>query len=80
LEHEYCLSDVITKLREQGLSTTATQIRWAINSGKISRPPLDASLRFDFGQRQVQELCDYFSQRQRRGRETHRADSNGHTH
>src|SRR5262245_51907772 len=32
-----------------GHEVTEPQIRWAIKSGQVSRPPLDGSLRFNFG-------------------------------
>jgi hypothetical protein len=51
-----CLKDFLRALRREGIRVSEAQIRWAINSGKISRPPLDGSLRFDFGPRQLVEL------------------------
>ena len=63
-----CFGDVLVSLRRQGVSATPTQVRWAITSGKVSRPPLDGSLRFDFGADHLAELCGYFENR-RAGRE-----------
>jgi hypothetical protein len=46
-------------------------VRWAIVSGKVSRPPLDGSLSFDFGPEQIEELITHFRGRNnvRRSRE-----------
>lgn len=56
-----CFKDMLDALRADGLAITSTQLRWAINSGQVSRPPLDGSLRFDFGPQQVAELRAYFA-------------------
>ena len=45
-----CLKDLLKKLHAEGTLATEPQIRWAITSGKVPRPPLDGSLRFDFGE------------------------------
>jgi hypothetical protein len=58
-----CLRDLMAALRERGLEVTETQIRWAIKSKRLSRPPLDGSLRFDFGPQHVEEICAYFARR-----------------
>ena len=63
-----CFGDLLLTLRADGLNINATQLRWAIDSGKATRPPLDASLRFDFGSQQVDELRHYFRSRKERGR------------
>ena len=63
-----CFGDVLVSLRRQGVSATPTQVRWAITSGKVARPPLDGSLRFDFGEGHLAELRGYFANR-RAGRE-----------
>jgi hypothetical protein len=55
-----CFGDVLRALRADGLTVNITQLRWAISSGKISRPPLDGSLRFDFGEQHLAELRNYF--------------------
>ena len=55
-----CFGDLLSALHEHGVSVTGTQIRWAIASGKVSRPPLDGSLRFDFSEQHLAELRDYF--------------------
>jgi hypothetical protein len=56
-----CLKDVLATLRREGRVVSESKIRWAIVSGKVSRPPLDGSLRFDFGERQLQELRQLFA-------------------
>lgn len=51
-----CLTDLLTLLRSRGTEVTEPQVRWAIKTGKISRPPLDGSLRFEFGEVHVLQL------------------------
>jgi hypothetical protein len=63
-----CLRDLLETLRLEGLEATEPQIRWAITSSRITRPPLDGSLRFDFGQRQLDELREYLQARRRGNR------------
>lgn len=58
-----CYGDVLRTLNREGLEVTDAQLRWAINSGKVSRPPLDGSLRFNFSEEHVAELRDYFLER-----------------
>ncbi len=55
-----CLNDLMKVLRERRPSVTVAQVRWAITTGKVSRPPLDGSLRFDFGEKNLEELIRYF--------------------
>jgi hypothetical protein len=55
-----CLRDVMIALRAAGLDVTEPQLRWAIKSGKVPRPPLDGSLRFDFADQHFREIRDYF--------------------
>ena len=58
-----CLKDVMTKLQEQGFRVTETKLRWAIKSGKVSRPTLDGSLRYVYEPRHLDELLAYFGNR-----------------
>ncbi len=58
-----CMRDLITALRQEGLAITETQIRWAITSGKIPRPELDGSLRFDFGPEHLDQLRRLFGKK-----------------
>lgn len=60
-----CLRDVMLALRAEGICVSETQVRWAINSGKVSRPPLDGSLRFDFRPEHLRELVDYLRAKRR---------------
>ena len=60
-----CYGDLIQTLHERGIHATESQIRWAIRSGKVSRPMRDSSLRFVFAEQHVRELVDYFSTRNR---------------
>jgi hypothetical protein len=55
-----CLRDLLTALRGEGVAVTESQVRWAITSAKIDRPPLDGSLRFDFGQDHLEQLRRLF--------------------
>jgi len=63
-----CFRDVLDALHAEGVNVNGTQLRWAITSGKITRPPLDGSLRFDFSPQQVEELLAYFRGRKERRR------------
>ena len=56
-----CLSEVLGKLRADGISASEAQIRWAIRTNKVSRPRIDGSLRFDFSSENVAELAAHFS-------------------
>jgi hypothetical protein len=59
-----CYRDLLQILRAEGITPSEAQIRWAISSGKVSRPPLDGSLRFDFGPQHLEELRTSFLQKQ----------------
>lgn len=58
-----CWHDVLEALRGRFPGVTGAKVRWAIDSGKVSRPPRDGSLRFVFGPRHVDELLAYFGTR-----------------
>lgn len=58
-----CLSELLRELRRQGIEATEAQIRGAIKTGKVSRPRIDGSLRFDFCDNNVAELVAYFADR-----------------
>ena len=55
-----CFGDLVKELESRGIVVTDSQIRWAIKSGKVSRPPLDGSLRFSFSDGHVSELTAHF--------------------
>ena len=55
-----CFGDLVHELRRHGISVTESQIRWAIKTGKVSRPDLDGSLRFKFSEENVSEIVRYF--------------------
>lgn len=60
-----CFGELIDELRRQGIHATESQIRWAIRSGKVSKPPLNKrSLNFDFGEDHVKGLVELFTSRQ----------------
>ena len=56
-----CLRDLLVVLRHRGLEVTEARIRWAMKSGKITRPSLDGSLRFDFDEQNVLEILAHFA-------------------
>jgi hypothetical protein len=57
-----CFSDVVGELQQGGLlDITPSKVRWAIVSGKVTRPSLDGSLNFNFMDENVEELRDYFN-------------------
>jgi hypothetical protein len=41
-----------------------SKLRWVITTQKVKRPRLDGSLRFDFSQKNVDELISYFESKQ----------------
>ena len=51
-----CMKDLVKTLRDRGIDITESQVRWALNSGKISRPPMDGLLRFVFGEAHLANL------------------------
>ena len=56
-----CFSELLRELQRHGIEVSESQIRWAIKSGKVSRPRLDGSLRFDFRDDNVAEIAVCFS-------------------
>jgi hypothetical protein len=65
MEANMCLKDVLSLLHSDGFELTPGQIRWAITSGRISRPRLDGSLRFDFDSANVEELKNSLASKRR---------------
>jgi hypothetical protein len=59
-----CFSEMMAILKQQGLSVTESQIRWAIRRGHVSRPPMSGSLQFRFSESLVAEIATYFRSRQ----------------
>jgi hypothetical protein len=55
-----CLRDFLAALHSKGVVVSEAQLRWAIASGKIARPKLDGSLRFDFTQEHLEQLGRLF--------------------
>lgn len=55
-----CLSELLAELNRCGRVATESQIRWAIKTGKVTRPRVDASHRFDFSQANAAELATHF--------------------
>ena len=47
--------EVMNVLRARGIDVTEPQIRWAIRTGKVGRPRVDGSLRFDFSQPNIED-------------------------
>jgi hypothetical protein len=58
-----CFRDLIAALQNAGVAVNDSQVRWAITSGKIDRPPLDGSLRFVFSPEHVEQLKRLFAAR-----------------
>jgi hypothetical protein len=58
-----CWRDLMARIGERGLTVTEAQVRWAIRTGKVDRPPLDGSLRFDFGDEHLNQLLAYLGAR-----------------
>ena len=56
--------EMLEALEEKGLDVTPTQVRWAISQGRVERPRVDRSYRFDFSQANVDELVAYFKSKQ----------------
>jgi hypothetical protein len=59
-----CFGDLMIELHRRGISVTESQVRWALKTGKVSRPKLDASLRFTFSPKNVGEIADHFRKQQ----------------
>lgn len=57
-----CLRELMDELRRAGVTISETQIRWAIKTGKVSRPRVDGSHRFDFSDENVAELAAHFAE------------------
>jgi len=47
-DQKMCFRDFIRRLADEGIRVSDTQVRWAIATGKLPRPPLDGSLRYVF--------------------------------
>ena len=57
-----CFRELMNELGRRQIAATESQIRWAIKSGKIQRPRVDGSLRFDFSHANVREIVAHFGQ------------------
>ncbi len=57
-----CLKELMDELRRVGTEVSETQIRWAIKTGKLSRPRIDGSHRFDFSFENVAEIVAHFAE------------------
>jgi len=55
-----CFHDVLETLRAEGITVSTSQLRWAIDSGKVTRPSLDGSLRFSFDEEHLAQLRAHF--------------------
>ena len=56
-----CFSELLRDLRQQGIEVSEARIRFAIKTGKVSRPRVDGSLRFDFSDENVAEIAAHFT-------------------
>ena len=52
-------------VRDDNLTVSIMQLRWAIDSGKVARPAMDGTHKFVFGEADVDALRHYFQGRQR---------------
>jgi hypothetical protein len=59
-----CFRDFIRRLAGEGIRVSDTQVRWAITTGKLPRPPLDGSLRYVFGDEHLEIAKRIFSKHQ----------------
>lgn len=59
-----CLKELMCELKRAGVKVSESQIRWALRTGRVSRPRVDGSLRFDFTVENVADLATYFSERE----------------
>lgn len=55
-----CTSDLLAELRASGVELSESQLRYAIKCGRVSRPRLDGSLKFDFTPENVAEIAAHF--------------------
>ena len=63
------LTDLMKKLKQDGVQISESQIRWAIRTGAMSRPPMDGSLNFEFGPQNVQEIVELANRTKSRRRQ-----------
>ena len=56
-----CFRDVVRRLFGEGIRVSDTQVRWAIATGRLPRPPLDGSLRYVFGDEHLEVARRIFS-------------------
>jgi hypothetical protein len=59
-----CFSDLMSELERRGVEATESQVRWAIRAGKVSKPTINGSLRYEFDDGNVAELVTYLRRRQ----------------
>ena len=59
-----CLKELLDALRLRNVNATEPRIRRAIDSGRVSRPRLDGSLRFDFTNENLEEIAAHFGVRE----------------
>lgn len=55
-----CFSELLQDLRQHGIEVSEARIRFAMKTGKVSRPRVDGSLRFDFSEENVAEIVAHF--------------------
>ena len=61
MRYAVCLSELLRELRQQGIEVSEARIRFAIKTGKVSRPRVDGSLRFDFSDDNAADIATYFA-------------------
>jgi hypothetical protein len=60
----YALSEVLAKLRADGLDVSSTRIHYAIDNAKVARPTMGRDHRYRFTDANVSELRSYLRERQ----------------
>ncbi|MCC7421627.1 MAG: hypothetical protein IT428_15195 [Planctomycetaceae bacterium] len=53
-------SELRAELRLRGIDLSEGRIHWAIRTGKVHRPRLDGSMRFDFSRSNLDEIVMHF--------------------
>jgi hypothetical protein len=57
-----CFSELVRALQGIGINATASQLRWALASGKVAKPSLDGSLNYHYTNEHLKEFRQYFDE------------------
>ena len=61
-----CFAEFLDELTRQGIDLTEMQVRWAIRTRKIDRPPRDGSGRYVYGPQHIEQLQQLYQKRRAR--------------